>query len=183
MSVNRRTAIRQFLFVSAGVVLLPSCLHDRQGSSIPLRNMTVSADQERLLAELADTLIPAGQTPGAATVSGHLFVLKMLDDCHTKEQQQKFLKGLQQLDEASRSASGHGFSEATPTERAALLTSIENKKTAGDALNYCYGEMKRLTIQAWTTSQFFLTKVHIYELVPGRWHGCVPVNGTPNKTA
>jgi hypothetical protein len=182
MSVNRRTAIRQFLFVSAGVVLLPSCLHDKPGSSIPLKNMTVSADQERLLAELAGTLIPTGQTPGAATVSAHLFVLKMLDDCHTREQQQKFFKGLAQLDEASLSASGHRFAEATPGERAALLTMIENKKMTGDELNYCYGEMKRLTIQAYTTSQFFLTKVHIYELVPGRWHGCVPVGKTPNKT-
>ena len=34
---------------------------------------------------------------------------------------------------------------------------------------------KGLTIQAYTASEFFLTKVQVYELVPGRYHGCVSV--------
>lgn len=183
MTVNRRTAIRQFLFVSAGVVLLPSCLHDEPRSSILLTHFTINGNQEKLLAELAEIIIPTGATPGASAVSAHLFALKMLDDCYTKEQQQKFLKGLQQLDDASGTISGHRFVDATPAERAALLTGIESKKTPGDELNYCYGEMKRLTIQAYTSSQFFLTKVRVYELVPGRWNGCVPVKKNPNKVS
>src|ERR1700733_6988315 len=176
MPVNRRTAIRQFLFVSAGVALLPACLHEEPKSSVLLKHMKISAEQEKLLAELAEPLIPAGATRGAPAVSAHLFVLKMLDDCYSREQQQRFFSGLQQFEDASRAASGNRFGKAGPAERAALLQSIENKKASGDELNYCYGEMKRLTIQAYTTSQFFLTKVHVYELVPGRWHGCVPVN-------
>jgi hypothetical protein len=181
MTVNRRTAIRQFLFVSAGVALLPSCLHDEPGSSVLLKHFAISGSQEKLLTGLAETIIPTGATPGASTVSAHLFALKMLDDCYTKEQQQKFLKGLQQLDDASRTVSGHGFVDTTPAERTALLTGIESKKIPGDELNYCYGEMKRLTIQAYTSSQFFLTKIRVYELVPGRWHGCVPVKKDQNK--
>jgi hypothetical protein len=181
MQVNRRSAIRQFLFVSAGVVLLPSCLHDKPRSSVLLTHFTIDGDQEKLLGDLAGTIIPTGATPGAAEVSAHLFALKMLDDCYTKENQQKFLKGLQQLDDAAKASSGHGFSASAPAERAALLAAIENKKATSDELKYCYGEMKRLTIQAYTTSRFFLTRVHVYELVPGRWHGCVPVSKTQNK--
>jgi Gluconate 2-dehydrogenase subunit 3 len=181
MHVNRRTAIRQFLFVSAGVTLLPSCFHDQPRSSVLLSHFTITGDQEKLLAELAGTIVPTGATPGASDTSAHLFALKMLDDCYTKEQQQKFLKGLQQLDDASLAASGHRFAEAGPAERTMLLTGIESKKGSGTELDYCYREMKRLTIQAYTSSQFFLTKVRVYELVPGRWHGCVPVKKDPNK--
>jgi len=183
MPVNRRTAIRQLFFVSAGVALLPSCLHDNSKASILLRNFTVSGDQEKLLAQLAETIIPTGATPGASAVSAHLFALKMLDDCYTKEQQQKFLKGLQQLEAAAEAASGKSFVESGPAQREALLRKIEDKKEPGDELNYCYSEMKRLTIQAYTSSSFFLTKIHVYELVPGRWHGCVPVNKNPNKAS
>jgi len=183
MHINRRTAIRQFLFVSAGVALLPSCLHDEPGSSVLLKHFTITGNQEKLLAELAETIIPTGATPGASAASAHLFALKMLDDCYSKEQQQKFLKGLQQLDDASGTASGHRFVEATPAERSALLTSIERKQAPGDELNYCYGEMKRLTIQAYTSSRFFLTNVRVYELVPGRWHGCVPVKKDSNNAS
>ncbi len=142
--------------------------------------MRVNEGQERLLIELAGILIPDTGSPGASSISAHLFVLKMMDECHTKEQQQKFLKGMQQLDEASHTACGHSFVEAPYKDQAALLTLTEDKKMTGDELNYFYGEMKRLSIQAYTTSKYFLTNIQVYELVPGRWHGCVP--GTPNKT-
>src|SRR5450631_3849188 len=120
MHVNRRTAIRQFLFVSAGVALLPSCLHDEPRSSVLLTHFTITGNQEKLLAELVGTIIPTGETPGASAVSAHLFAHKMLYDCYTKEQQQKFLRGLQELDDASMEASGHRFVEASPAERTIL---------------------------------------------------------------
>ena len=183
MPINRRTAIRQFLFVSAGVALLPACLHEKTRSSVQLRHFTINPDQVQLLEQLAGTIIPGGTTPGAVAVSAHLFALKMLDDCYTKEQQQKFLIGLQQLEDAAQTVSGNGFAGSSPAQRQALLTEIENKKAPGNELNYFYSEMKRLTIQGYTSSQYFLTRVHIYELVPGRWHGCVPVNKDLNKAS
>jgi hypothetical protein len=154
-------------------------MRDRSKSAILLKNMTISADQEKMLAELAETIIPATSTPGAAAISAHLFALKMLDDCYTREQQQKFLKGMQQLDVAARTSYGTDFVGSGPAQREALLTAIETNQAAGDELTYGYMEMKRLTIQAYTSSRFFLTRVHVYELVPGRWHGCVPVTKEP----
>ena len=32
-----------------------------------------------------------------------------------------------------------------------------------------------MTLQAFTGSQYYLTKVRVYEMAPGRFHGCVPV--------
>ena len=119
MLVNRRTAIRQFLFVSAGVALLPSCMHDTSKSSILLKHFQVGSDQEKLLASLAETIIPTTSTPGAAAISAHLFALKMLDDCYSADQQKKFMKGLQQLEDASKTQSGQGFVQSTTPHNAA----------------------------------------------------------------
>jgi hypothetical protein len=161
------------VIVSAGAALLPACLHPRAKSSLLLKNFTVDGDQEKLLEELTATLIPTDDTPGAREVSAHLFTLKMLDDCSPKKDREKFMKGLSAFDEASRSASGRSFVDATPAQRESLLSAIENKKLPGDDLNYFYSTTKKLTILAYSSSQFYLTKVQVYELVPGRFHGCV----------
>jgi len=173
MNINRRTALRQIVIVSAGAALLPACLHPRAKSSLLLKNFTVDGDQEKLLEELTATLIPTDDMPGAREVSAHLFTLKMLDDCSPKKDQEKFMKGLSAFDEASRSATGRSFIDATPTQRASLLSAIENKKLPGEELHYFYSTTKKLTILAYSSSQFYLTKVQVYELVPGRFHGCV----------
>lgn len=70
---------------------------------------------------------------------------------------------------------GASFAEATAPQRDAILTSIGDKKIPGDELNFFYSTTRRLTILAYSSSPYYLTKVQVYELVPGRWHGCVPV--------
>jgi Gluconate 2-dehydrogenase subunit 3 len=178
MSLNRRNAIRQLVLVSAGAALLPSCLQDRTKAPIALKNFSVSGEQEELLEELTTTLIPSGATPGAREVSAHLFVLKMLDDCSSKDDRDRFLRGLQQLDKAARTETGTSFTKASAAQRAALLSSLESKKLPDPDAEFCYSTIKRLTIQAYTSSQYYLTRIQVYELVPGRWHGCVPVKNT-----
>lgn len=175
MNINRRTALRQFLVISAGAALLPSCLQDQAKSTILLKNFQIGAHEEKLLAELADTIIPATSTPGAKDISAHLFALKMLDDCYTEDDRKKFLKGLQQLDDAAKTAHGQSFIKCTPAQRESLIGGIENKTVPASELGFCYSMMKRLTILAYSSCQFFLTKVKVYELVPARYHGCVPV--------
>ena len=102
MTINRRTAIRQLAIISAGAALLPSCLHPHAKPSVSLKNITLTGDQEKSLEELTATLIPTDTTPGARDVSAHLLVLRMVDDCSPKADQEKFIKGLVSFDEASR---------------------------------------------------------------------------------
>lgn len=173
--MQRRTLLKQLVFVSGGVLFLPSCLHHDSKASILLKKISVTGEQEKLLSELCETIIPATDTPGAKDISAHLFALMMVDDCYKKEDQQTFVAGLKAFDKESESKFNKSFVDCTPAERSALLTQLESKKTANAELDYFYSATKRLTIQAYTTSKFYLTKVQVYELVPGRYHGCVPV--------
>jgi hypothetical protein len=175
MIINRRTAIRQLAFLSASAAILPSCLGDRTKPDLVLNHFTVNSAGQRTLDALTATLIPTTDSPGARETGASLFIVKMLDDCSSKSDQDRFFNGLRLLDEASRKMTGATFVETTGAQREAILTALGDKKIPGEDLNFFYSTARKLTILSYSSSQYFLTKVQIYELVPGRWHGCVPV--------
>jgi hypothetical protein len=183
MTINRRTVIRQLALLSATAAILPSCMGDRSKPDLVLRNFTLDDTGQRTLGLLTATLIPATDTPGASETGAALFMLKMLDDCSSKADQDKFFKGLRQLDDASRKMAGAAFAEATARQREAILTAIGDKKVPGEALDFFYSTARRLTILSYTSSSWFLTKVQVYELVPGRWHGCLPLTQSQQSSS
>lgn len=172
--INRRKLLKQFVFMGAGMALIPSCLSDKSKSSILLKKINISGDDEQMLAELCESIIPKTTTPGAKDISAHLFVLKMVDDCTSKEDQDKFISGLTAFNDFSKTSSGKHFLDCNTAERKKVLKELIVIKddTSGPAA--FFKTVKRYTIQAYTSSEFFLTRVQVYELIPGRYHGCVP---------
>lgn len=176
MNMNRRTVIKQFLFVSAGIAILPACYRTKDKASIELKNIQVGADQEKLLGEIAEAILPATETVGAKDISAHWFALKMIDDCYKKEDQQKFMQGLEQFEQSAKTKFGKSFSNCSPGQKESMLHEFESRKKPADESSFFYITMKNLTIRAYTTSQFYLTKIQVYKLVPGKFKGCVSVN-------
>src|SRR5688572_20544622 len=111
--MERRSAIKTMMIIAGGIAILPACSGKKEKASIQLNNLDVSADQESALAEIAETIIPATNTPGGKGLNLHLFALKMVDDCHDKTEQEKFFLGLTQLDELSENLFGETFIKAT----------------------------------------------------------------------
>lgn len=103
--------------------------------------------------------------PGSNEVGAPQFILRMVNDCFPKEKQEAFYKGLQKY-------------AVGKTDIAAL----NNKEVKDEDLSSFYGTVKSLTIQCYTNSKPYMTNVRVYELVPGRYHGCVPVTETVKKT-
>jgi len=173
--MDRRAAIRSFIIFSAGAGLLPSCLQKDGKVSIPLNNIKVDSDGNELMASLTEAILPTTNTPGAKSLSSHAFVLMMVDECFKKEEQEKFMRGLQQFDEVARKKSGSGFSAADAKQKSELLTAIEAKKDIPAEVLSFYNAVKSLAIQSFTGSKYYLTEVRKYDMVPGRFHGCFPV--------
>lgn len=178
MQVSRRTALKQVLLVSAGIALLPSCVQTTP-ASLKLKNLDVNGDDEKMLEELTATIIPTTKTPGAREVKAQQFALTMIDDCFNKEAQQKWMTGMKEFEALCKKQTGHSFVKCTPAEKESLLASLE--KEDGPAAHF-YKVTKHLTIQAYTNSEYYLTKVEEYELVPARFHGSIPVKDLTKKT-
>ncbi|MGZ8557533.1 MAG: gluconate 2-dehydrogenase subunit 3 family protein [Chitinophagaceae bacterium] len=172
--MNRRTAIRNVFIVSAGAGLLPACMQESK-SSIPLKNISVSASYQDMLAELAEAIIPKTKNfIGAKDLKSHEFVLTMIDDCASPEDQKQFTDGLKAFDKLSHEKHGQLFTSYTPKQKLELLTDIENKKDIPeDALKF-YGAVKRYTVQSFTSSKEYLIDIRKYKMVPGPvFKGCV----------
>jgi hypothetical protein len=173
--MNRRSTIKALIIISAGSAFLPSCLEDKEKSSLSLKNIKINHKEEKLLSELSGIIIPKTATPGAKDVSAHLFALMMIDDCYPPDDEDKFEKGLKGFEEFSKKKFDRSFVKCTPSERAEIVEFVDSKKDIPDNVVFFYNTMKRLTIQAFTSSEYYLTKVQVYQLVPGKFYGCVPV--------
>ena len=172
---NRRVAIQQLLLIWAGVALLPSCLQNEQKVSIPLKTIRIDRDDENMLAELAETILPKTDSPGAKDLSAHLFALKMVDDCYTKVNQEKYIQGMKDFESYVTKKTGKLFTENNPAGRQSIVAEMDQQKPAGDGMAFFYQSTKRLTIQAYTTCEYYMTKIRGYNIIPGKFQGCVPL--------
>jgi hypothetical protein len=176
MPVDRRTAIRQFVFASAGMVIIPSCMNRENNPGISLKNISLSKVEESFLEELAETIIPRTQTPGAKDISAHRFVLKMVDDCSAKRDQEIFMSGLKAFSKEAERIGGKHFSKLDAAGKIKVVQEIEASSESDETMRRFYKTFRKLTIQAYSSSEFFLTSIRVYEIIPGRFHGCVPVS-------
>ena len=172
---NRRVAIQQLLLIWAGVALLPSCLHNEQKVSIPLNLIRITPDDENMLAELAETILPKTDTPGAKDLSAHLFALKMVDDCYTKTNQEKYIQGMKDFESLVMKKTGKSYVESNAVERQSIVSELDQQKSTENELSFFYQSTKKLTIQAYTTCEYYLTKIRGYKMIPGKFQGCIPL--------
>ena len=199
--MDRRTVIKNLALLLAAATVFPSCVDNGKESNIRLNHLLITGEQEKLISDICETIIPKTGTPGAKDLNLHLFVIKMLDDCFNQADQQAFMTGMEQFQTIVKTKFNKEFGELDVNARESLLTNIEVKsnpkahqinpqvvnpkpqehipkpKKLHDMipLNAFYWDLKQQTLFAYTTSQYFMTKQVVYELVPGRWNPHFPV--------
>jgi hypothetical protein len=175
--MNRRTVFKHLAVASAAAWLLPSCVSDPKKVSVALNHLQVTGDEEALLADIADVMIPATDTPGALAVKAHLFTLVMVDDCLSKSDQEKYLRGMRTFRDELKSVTGRSFASASPEERFEMLTAFEEQQhLPGEETQFFYNNTRAYVLEGYLSSQHFLTEVKPYQLVPGpSFSGCAPV--------
>ncbi|MHC8947434.1 gluconate 2-dehydrogenase subunit 3 family protein [Sphingobacterium hungaricum] len=157
--MNRRTAIQQLFIIAGGMMIASSCSSDRNKASIELANIDVSAEEEDVLGNVVEAIIPKTDSPGARELNLHLFVLKMVDDCHGPEDQKRFLDGLKN----AKSQKGKTTSE---------IQEYLKNLPADDAF---LSLVKKRTIQGYLNSEYVMKNKLIYELVPARYNGALKI--------
>ncbi len=173
--MQRRTAIKHFLIIAGGVMVIPSCLNKEEGSSVTYKNITITGEEEKILAEFGETLIPSGKTPGAKDTYAHLYALRMVDVCTEKEVQQSFTKGLKNLNQRAEKEFGTSFLKASAGQRLQLLKGMEGEKEGKDDDAVFYNTAKRHIMRGYLNSKPVLGDVFGYTLIPGAYNGAAPV--------
>ena len=186
--MQRRTALKQLGFLVSGTLLLPSCLGKQttKAATLQLDNIVFTGNQESTLAAMCEALIPKSDLPGARELNAHHFVLRMIDDCFEPAAQQKFLAGFAQAEKAFEEKTGNVFEEGTLSQQQAFLNEIEADEisVAGEnQLKEFYKPFRHLTIQAYLGSEYIMTNVFGYNMIPGTFKGAVEIHaGSDLKT-
>lgn len=167
--MNRREAIQKLTLLLGGALSVPLMagisgekLYD--GPSFP-----VTPQQEALLAEIADIIIPATDTPGAKQAGAVKFIVRVMRDCYELEDQKKFYTGVDKLNADSKEIYGKGFLELDTSKKNEMV----KRSTTYDKPFFLL--MKSLTVTGYFTSEIGATQALEYLPVPGRFEGCVPL--------
>ena len=185
--MKRRYALERVSLILGGTIIGGSAF--LQGCKSPDKNATdgskmssfsLTPEQIAFLDEIADTIIPTTDTPGAKAAKVGDFMNTMVADCYKESDQKIFVEGLSKIDEASKKANGKGFMEASAQQRTTLLSELNKQlkayndsKKDGDP-NHYFGMMKQLTLLGYFTSEIGATQALRYVAVPGKFQGCVP---------
>lgn len=204
--MNRRTVLRNLGLIVGGAVLLPSCIHHDGKQYIQLKHIKLDGDQQALIAEISEAIIPKTTTPGAKDLNLPSFVLMMLDDCYPKAAQEAFVKGIADFNDAVKKKYDTSFTKLSMKDKEAFLIDLESsakpkvatpknqittpkqieqrrkpeKKPELIPIDAFYGTIKQQTLFGYTSSKFFMTKEIVYELVPGRWNAHFPAKKAVN---
>lgn len=178
--INRRAALKQFLLIGAGAAIVPGCLPGNDKALQALNNISITRQQEQTIEALAGIILPATKTPGAKEIQAPAFVLTMVDDCYKKEDQALFIKGLEAFEAFAKEKTGKAFIEADAAAQNNIISALQAKQgdAATDSLLYFYTKTRALTIQAYTSSKFYMTNIKGYKMLPGTFKGCVPLLNT-----
>lgn len=160
------------LLAGGGMLIAPALVNAAGATEVPLLHLRISAADEALVSALAEAVIPTTDTPGAKALNLHQFVLKMMDDCAAPGDQQRFQNGLALFEPFAQKQSSLAFASNAAPQQVQLLRTIRDSKDAPADLRFFVDQVRRLTIRGYETSEYVLTKVHPYELVPGRFNGC-----------
>lgn len=182
--MNRRDAITRVSLLVGGVVLgaeafLSGC-HNAPEKNIGGAGTNFSNDDIAFFDEIAETILPATDTPGAKDAKVGEFMARIVKDCYTERDQKIFVEGMQKLNEASQKKNGKSFMDSTPEQRHDLLVELDKEakqftaaKKAKDDPDHYFQMMKQLTLWGFFTSQPGANKALRYVAIPGRWEGCV----------
>jgi Gluconate 2-dehydrogenase subunit 3 len=170
--MQRRTAVRNIAIGFGGLFALPTWASNWNINHLQSNGFLILY-QQNLLAEIAETIIPQTATPGAKSLGVHLLIEKIISDCFGKEAQEKFTKGLGQIDDFAKNTTQKSFIELDVAKRLEVLKSIE--KSENKDLKGALGQIKWMTIDGYQKSEYFMTNIEKFEWAPARFKGCVPM--------
>ncbi|MEE1944869.1 gluconate 2-dehydrogenase subunit 3 family protein [Pedobacter sp. KR3-3] len=193
--MDRRELIKQIALLTGGIMiggnaLLTGCSPNKSAKNEKIR---FSQQQQDLLNEIGDTILPPTKSPGAKAANVGAFMEIMVRDCYEEKDQQAFIDGMKKLDEASKKIHGNGFMTINAQQKLAFIQQLDKEasdfqakkgeleaaerkkdKNFAGLPNHYFIMIKQLTLLGYFTSEVGCTQAMRYTPAPGRYEGDVP---------
>ncbi|MEA5460801.1 gluconate 2-dehydrogenase subunit 3 family protein [Arcicella sp. LKC2W] len=165
--MNRREVIKNVALMLGGAFSAPTVMamnHWEQTTqvrgNIAIFNLT--ENQQKIVAEIAEIILPRTDTPGAKDVGVPAFIEMMLKDCYKTPEHQSFMEGLVSMERVK-------FLELNADEKRGALKLLEQetKKITGKITPF-WRLIKELTLLGYFTSEAGLKASFEYVQIPGK---------------
>ena len=133
--------------------------------------------------EVAETIIPKTNTPGAKDAEVGKFMASYATDCYSNDELQLLKEGIRDLNKKSSKMNREFFVHATAAQKQKVLEEAnaeakihneekEHSKKKAMGPHY-FTLMKQMVLLGFFTSKPGATQVLRYIPVPGKYHGCI----------
>ena len=189
---NTLAAMGYTISVPALLSMFESCTDQKTGGA---EGQFFSGSQSALIGELAETILPKTQTPGAKDLKLDLFIDRMVKDVFKKEDQEIFVKEMEEFEKGCREMNGKDFGDCDADQRAKYLAKMESEsaKTVPSIWGFSvkpepvhlpfYRKVKELTLLGYFTAEEIGKNVLHYNPVPGHYLGDIPLSQVGGKIA
>jgi glucoside 3-dehydrogenase (cytochrome c) hitch-hiker subunit len=169
--MNRREAVKTTGVLLTGMLITSTGLTACKGETRNIGAGVLNGDDQALVEEIADTLLPdTANSPGAKAAHVGPVINLLLTDCREPAEQKRLVDGLKQF----RSTVGDHFASMSQTNRENWLRRIDAEAKASSGEHY-FTLIRELSLQAYFSSEIGATKALRYIMTPGKWVGCVPL--------
>lgn len=178
--MNRRKALKYILLLTAASTSVITVIKFVTPHRAP--DLSRLRTHEDLITELAETIIPATNTPGAKAANVTPFIIAMIRECTPPKQQATFLDGLDEVNRYAKKKFDRLFINCSTAEKQQVAAHFEKrdrpyKGTAGKVSKKLFGDsfftiMKAYTVNGYCNSMLGATRGMAYDHVPGKYVGC-----------
>jgi gluconate 2-dehydrogenase gamma chain len=183
--MDRREALQRTAMMLGYAISAPAMMGVLNGCKaapeLAYKPIFFTEDMARMIAEIAEIIIPKTDTPGAKEAGVPAFIDKILAECYKKEDQDRFVKGATDFDADAKATYGDVFNECDADQQKELVLKYHGEAIAAMKSDSPPKERpfilmtKELTMLGFFTSEPGATQVLQYEAVPGAYKGCVPL--------
>lgn len=187
--MNRREAISRIALLVGGTLSAPTLYAMENVGKVKTRSalevaFSLTEAQRKIVAEVAEHIIPKTTTPGAKDAGVPAFIEMMLNDCYKSPEHKSFLEGVTDLEKKN-------FLSLSKDEQIAALKQVEldtkelmkaynvKQVKVGDNVDKENLEgkqgvpfwrlMKELTLLGYYTSEQGIKASFVYEPIPGKF--------------
>jgi len=170
--MKRKQFLQSIAVISGGVLLIPTGLLSSCTKKVQSR-IALTENDIPLLDEIGETIIPTTKkSEGAKAAKIGEYMLMMIGDCHSTEDQKLFLEGLDAVDKLSQAHFKGKFLNLEALQKMEVLQKLRTESKATD--KPYFSMLKDLTISGYFSSEIGATKARRYKQIPGRYEACMP---------
>lgn len=167
--MHRRDAIKKVALLLGGAFSAPTLLAMNRWEQVALfdeSNFTLTDLQRKIVAEIAELILPKTSTAGAKEAGVPAFIEMMLKDCYAKPEHLSFMEGIAALEQDK-------FLEMTATVQTERLKKVEAEtktlmKSGFKGVPF-WRLMKELTLLGYFTSEVGIKSSFEYVQIPSKF--------------